>query len=103
MEFACAHPRHHSLVERCEFLRSAWAARAARFLRAFAVIALSAWILNVPRLGAQALNPNLIVNTGAEASAGAPYFNTTSAPAGWKTTSNFTAIKYATAGSTGIP
>jgi hypothetical protein len=58
-----------------------------------------AWIVaNSPRIAAQALNTNLLVNPGAEASAGAGDFSTVLPPSGWNTSPGMTAVQYAIAG-----
>jgi hypothetical protein len=45
---------------------------------------------------------NLIVNPGADLSAGAPNFSATAVPAGWVTTSNFSAVQYAAGGASDL-
>lgn len=49
-------------------------------------------------LSAQTLFTNLVVNPGAEDSAGTANYTTTAPPSGWITTSNFTAVQYAIGG-----
>ncbi len=63
---------------------------------------LACGLVSSPHLRGQALNTNLIVNPGAEASAGAANFTDTAPPAGWTTTSNMTAVQYAVGGASDL-
>lgn len=65
-----------------------------RLSRIFFGLGLCLWLAGASRVGAQALNTNLLVNPGAEDSAGAADFTTTLAPSGWTTTANMTAVQY---------
>src|ERR1700730_13334860 len=74
----------------------------AAVLRRIVSVTIFAWIVSSSRVSAPALNTNLIVNPGAEASAGAASFPTTSPPSGWTTTSNMTAVQYAIGGASDL-
>ena len=64
-----------------------------------ALAAVLATALGASSASATPLGINLIVNPGAESSVGvADFGNAIAAPAGWLTTSNFTAVKYTAPG-----
>ena len=68
------------------------AVRIAAILIGVGVVSLLASLPNI--VAATPLDTNLIANGDAETSAGAANYTDTQAPAGWTTTSNFTAVRY---------